>query len=133
ILMVLAAPVLFTTLAMVALDRTADTSFFVAGAGGSPFLFENLFWFFGHPEVYILALPGFGIVLEILPVFARKPLWGYRLAVSGLLGVALLSFMVWQHHLFVSGINANLRPFYMLTTELISVPTLLVFLAGMGT
>ena len=68
----------------------------------------------------------------MLPVFARKPLWGYRLAVSGLLGVALLSFMVWQHHLFVSGINSNLRPFYMLTTELISVPTGFVFLAGDG-
>ena len=133
VLMLLGAPVLVAGLLMEALDRTSGTNFFVAGAGGSPFLFENLFWFFGHPEVYILALPGFGIVLEILPVFARKPLWGYRLAVSGLLGVALLSFMVWQHHLFVSGINSNLRPFYMLTTELISVPTGFVFLAGMGT
>ena len=99
----------------------------------SPFLWENLFWFFGHPEVYILALPGFGIVLEILPVFARKPLWGYRLAVSGMLGVTLLSFMVWQHHLFVSGINSSLRPFYMLTTELISVPTGFIFLVGIAT
>ena len=133
VLMLLGAPVLVAALLMEALDRTSGTTFFVAGAGGSPFLFENLFWFFGHPEVYILALPGFGIVLEILPVFARKPLWGYRLAVSGLLGVTLLSFMVWQHHLFVSGINSNLRPFYMLTTELISVPTGFVFLAGMGT
>ena len=133
VLMLLGAPVLVAGLLMEALDRTSGTTFFVAGAGGSPFLFENLFWFFGHPEVYILALPGFGIVLEILPVFARKPLWGYRLAVSGLLGVALLSFMVWQHHLFVSGINSNLRPFYMFTTELISVPTGFVFLAGMGT
>ena len=83
ILMVLAAPVLIATLLMAALDRTIDTSFFVAGGGGSSYLFENLFWFFGHPEVYILALPGFGIVLELLPVFTRKPLWGYRLAVAG--------------------------------------------------
>ncbi len=132
-LMVLAAPVLFSTLAMLALDRTADTSFFLASAGGSPFLWDNLFWFFGHPEVYILALPGFGVVLEILPVFARKPLWGYRLAVAGMVGVAVLSFMVWQHHLFVSGINADLRPFYMLTTELISIPTGFIFLNGLGT
>ena len=72
---------------MAALDRTIGTSFFVAGGGGSSYLFENLFWFFGHPEVYILALPGFGIVLELLPVFTRKPLWGYRLAISGMLGV----------------------------------------------
>jgi cytochrome c oxidase subunit 1 len=133
VLMVLAAPVLFSTLSMVALDRTADTSFFLASAGGSPFLFDNLWWFFGHPEVYILALPGFGIVLELLPVFARKPLWGYRLAVAGMVGVTLLSFMVWQHHLFVSGLNSDLRPFYMLTTELISIPTGFIFLIGMGT
>jgi cytochrome c oxidase subunit 1 len=101
--------------------------------GGSSYLFQNLFWVFGHPEVYILALPGFGIVLELLPVFARKPLWGYRLAVAGMLGVAFLSFFVWQHHLFVSGINADLRPFYMLSTELISLPTGFIFLCAMGT
>jgi cytochrome c oxidase subunit I len=133
ILAVLAAPVLLAAIIMTSLDRTADTSFFLASQGGSPFLWDNLFWFFGHPEVYILALPGFGIVLEILPVFCRKPLWGYRLAVAGMFGVALLSFMVWQHHLFVSGINANLRPFYMFTTELISIPTGLIFLNAMGT
>ncbi len=133
ILMVLAAPVLLTTLILVLLDRSANTSFYLASQGGSPYLYENLFWFFGHPEVYILALPGFGIVLEILPVFARKPLWGYRLAVAGMLGVAFLSFFVWQHHLFVSGINASLRPFYQLTTEMISVPTGFIFLNAMGT
>ena len=102
-------------------------------SGGSSYLFENLFWFFGHPEVYILALPGFGVVLELLPVFARKPLWGYRLAVAGMLGVSLLSWSVWQHHLFVSGINSDLRPFYMLSTELISIPTGFIFLCAMGT
>ncbi|HTW43735.1 MAG TPA: cbb3-type cytochrome c oxidase subunit I [Solirubrobacteraceae bacterium] len=133
VLMLLAAPTLIATLLMAALDRSIDTSFFIVGGGGSSFLFENLFWFFGHPEVYILALPGFGIVLELLPVFARKPLWGYRLGISGMLGVSLLSFFVWQHHLFVSGINADLRPFYMLSTELISIPTGFIFLCFMGT
>jgi cytochrome c oxidase subunit I len=133
ILAVLAAPVLAAALFMVISDRTIGTNFFVASSGGSPLLWNELFWFFGHPEVYILALPGFGIVLEILPVFARKPLWGYRLAVAGMFGVALMSFMVWQHHLFMDGINANLRPFYMFTTELISIPTGLIFLNGMGT
>ena len=118
---------------MAALDRTAQTNFFVTAAGGSNYLYENLFWVFGHPEVYILALPGFGIVLELLPVFARKPLWGYRLAVAGLLGVSLLSWFVWQHHLFVSGMNGDLRPFYMLSTELISIPTGFTFLCGMMT
>jgi cytochrome c oxidase subunit I len=133
ILMVLAAPMLVATLSMAALDRTINTSFFVSGGGGSSYLFENLFWFFGHPEVYILALPGFGLILELLPVFTRKPLWGYRLAISGMLGVTLLSFFVWQHHLFVSGINADLRPFYMLSTEIISIPTGFIFLCVMGT
>ncbi len=133
VLMVLAAPMLIATLAMAALDRTIGTSFFIPAGGGSSYLFENLFWFFGHPEVYILALPGFGIVLELLPVFTRKPLWGYRLAIAGMLGVSLLSFFVWQHHLFVSGINADLRPFYMLSTEIISIPTGFIFLCVMGT
>jgi cytochrome c oxidase subunit 1 len=133
VLMMLAAPMLIATLLMAALDRTAQTEFFIAGVGGSNYLYENLFWFFGHPEVYIVALPGFGIVLELLPVFSRKPLWGYRLGVAGMLGVALLSFFVWQHHLFVSGINADVRPFYMLSTELISLPTGFIFLCAMGT
>jgi cytochrome c oxidase subunit 1 len=133
ILMVLAGPMLIATLLMAALDRTINTSFFVAGGGGSSYLFENLFWFFGHPEVYVLAIPGFGIVLELLPVFTRKPLWGYRLAVSGMLGVTLLSFFVWQHHLFMSGINPDMRPLFMLTTELISIPTGFIFLVALGT
>ena len=133
ILMMLASPMLLAALLMGALDRTAQTAFYVAGNGGSAYLWQNLFWVFGHPEVYIVALPGFGIVLELLPVFSRKPLWGYRLAVAGMLGVALLSFFVWQHHLFVSGIDADLRPFYMLSTELISLPTGFTFLCAMGT
>jgi cytochrome c oxidase subunit 1 len=133
VLMLLGPPMLLAAVVMQVLDRTAATSFFIAPGGGSPFLWENLFWFFGHPEVYILALPGFGVVLEILPVFARKPLWGQKLAIAGMLGVTLLSFMVWQHHLFVSGINSSLRPFYMFTTELISVPTGIIFLVGLGT
>jgi cytochrome c oxidase subunit 1 len=133
ILMMLAAPMLIAALLMGAFDRTVQTAFYVASEGGSSYLFQNLFWVFGHPEVYIVALPGFGIVLELLPVFARKPLWGYRLAVAGLLGVSLLSFFVWQHHLFVSGINADLRPFYMLSTELISLPTGFIFICAMGT
>jgi cytochrome c oxidase subunit 1 len=132
-MMVLAAPVLIVALLLVLLDRTAQTSFFLQSAGGSSYLFENLFWFFGHPEVYLLALPGMGILLQLLPVFSRKPLWGYRLAVTGMLGVAVLSFTVWQHHLFVSGLAADLRPFYMLSTELISIPTGFIFLCALGT
>jgi cytochrome c oxidase subunit I len=133
VLMLLAPPMLLAAMLMGMLDRTVQTAFFVASNGGTAYLWENLFWVFGHPEVYIVALPGFGIVLELLPVFTRKPLWGYRLAVAGMLGVTLLSFFVWQHHLFVSGIDADLRPFYMLSTEIISLPTGFIFLCCMGT
>jgi cytochrome c oxidase subunit I len=132
-LMLLAAPMLAAALMMATMDRTIQTVFFIPGYGGSSYLWQNLFWFFGHPEVYIVALPGFAIVLELLPVFTRKPLWGYRVGVAGLAGVTFLSFFVWQHHLFMSGINADLRPFYMLSTELISIPTGFIFLCAMGT
>ena len=133
VLGMLAAPVLATALVQLAMDRTTNTTFFIAANGGSNYLWQNLFWFFGHPEVYIFILPAFGIVMEIVPHFARKPLWGYRTGVVGLFGVALLSWFVWQHHLFVSGIAPPLRPFYMLSTELISIPTGIIFLVTLGT
>ncbi|HEY2314650.1 MAG TPA: cbb3-type cytochrome c oxidase subunit I [Streptosporangiaceae bacterium] len=132
-LMVLAAPVLVGGMYMLLSDRTAQTAFFEDSLGGSSYLWQNLFWFFGHPEVYILALPGFGIVLEILPVMCRKPLFAYKVACAGMIGVTLLSFFVWQHHLFMSGINPDMRPLFMLTTELISIPTGFIFLVALGT
>ena len=132
-LLVLAAPVLVGGMYMILTDRTAQTGFFVNQVGGSSYLYENLFWFFGHPEVYILALPGFGIVSEIIPVFCRKPLFGYKVAAAGMLGVAILSFFVWQHHLFDSGMDPDMRPLFMLTTELISIPTGFIYLVAMGT
>ena len=132
-MMVLAAPVLVGGMYMLLTDRTVQTAFFTDQLGGSTYLYQNLFWFFGHPEVYILALPGFGIVSEMLPVFCRKPLFGYRVAAAGMIGVTLLSFFVWQHHLFMSGINPDMRPLFMLTTELISIPTGFIFLVAMGT
>jgi cytochrome c oxidase subunit 1 len=132
-LMVLAAPVLVGGMYMIITDRTVQTAFFEDALGGSSYLYQNLFWFFGHPEVYILALPGFGIVSEILPVFCRKPLFGYKTAAAGMIGVTLLSFFVWQHHLFDSGINPDMRPLFMLTTELISIPTGFIYLVAMGT
>jgi cytochrome c oxidase subunit 1 len=132
-LLTLATPTLFAAGLFGILDKTAQTAFYVSEHGGSSYLWENLFWFFGHPEVYIMALPGFGIVAEILPVFTRKPLFAYKVAASGMIGVALLSFFVWQHHLFQSGINPDMRPLFMLTTELISIPTGFIFLVGMGT
>ena len=129
------------------LDRGWNTTFFLNtvpgnfAAGGPPdpsgggfaYLSENLFWFFGHPEVYLLALPAFGAVLEMVPVFSRKPLFIYRLSVVGILGVTAISFLVWGHHLFVSGWEQQLRGYYMGTTELISIPTGFVFLGIVGT
>jgi cytochrome c oxidase subunit I len=132
-LMVLAAPILVAATYMALLDRTAQTALFDVNHGGSSFLWQNLFWFFGHPEVYILALPGFGIALELLPVFARKPAFAYRTAVAGMVGVGVLSFFVWQHHLFDSGINPDMRPVVMFTTELISIPTGIIYLVAVGT
>ena len=132
-LQVLAVPVLVAGMYMMITDRTFQTAFFANQLGGSSYLYQNVFWFFGHPEVYILALPGFGVVSEIIPVMCRKPLFGYRTAAAGMIGVALLSFFVWQHHLFDSGINPEMRPLFMLTTELISIPTGFIYLVAMGT
>ncbi len=132
-LLTLATPTLVVAIYFGILDRTAFTELYVNAHGGSSYLWENLFWFFGHPEVYIMALPGFGIVAEIIPVFTGKPLFAYRIAAAGMVGVGLLSFFVWQHHLFMSGINPDMRPLFMLTTELISIPTGFVYLVGLGT
>lgn len=132
-LLTLATPVLFVGCYFGVLDRSALTAFYVDAHGGSSYLWENLFWFFGHPEVYIMALPGFGLVSEILAVSCRKPLFAYKVSAAGMFGVALLSFFVWQHHLFQSGINPDMRPLFMLTTELISIPTGFIYLVGMGT
>jgi cytochrome c oxidase subunit I len=129
----LAAPALIGAVLMETIDRTFQTTFYVPAGGGSPFLWENLFWFFGHPEVYIFIIPAFGLVMEMLPVFTRRPLWGYRVGVGGMVGVGLLSFVVWQHHLFVSGLAPALRPFYMFSTEMISVPTGIIYLVALGT
>ncbi|MGH2448157.1 MAG: cytochrome c oxidase subunit I, partial [Chloroflexota bacterium] len=129
----LAAPILIAVLTMVAIDRSFLTGFFIPLQGGSAFLYENIFWTFGHPEVYILAVPAMGIVLDIVAVFARRAIWGYTAAVTSMFGIGLLSWFVWQHHLFVSGLTPGLRPFFMFTTEMISFPTGIIFLAGLGT
>lgn len=129
----LAMPIMIAVQLMVAFDRAFTTGLFVPVQGGSAFLYENVFWTFGHPEVYILAVPAFGIILDILPVFARKPVYAYRAAVVAMFGIGLLSWFVWQHHLFLSGLTPGLRPFFMFSTEMISFPTGIIFLAGLGT
>jgi cytochrome c oxidase subunit 1 len=115
------------------LDRTAGTGFFVAQRGGDPLLWQHLFWFFGHPEVYVILLPGVGAILEILPVFSRKPIFGYRAIVYSTLIAGALSFIVWAHHMFISGMNFKLVMPFSITTILISVPFTLIVLAMIAT
>ncbi|MGH9065689.1 MAG: cytochrome c oxidase subunit I, partial [Acidimicrobiales bacterium] len=133
VLTALAPPVLFGGLYFMGMDRNVGTALFVEAHGGSSYLWENVFWFFGHPEVYILALPAFGLASEMLPVFCRRRLFGYNVSAAGMIGVCFMSWFVWQHHLFMSGINADMRPLYMLTTEMISIPTGFIYLVAMGT
>jgi len=118
---------------LVTLDRIADTSFFKAAEGGAPLLYQHVFWFYSHPAVYIFVLPGFGLALEVLSHFARKPLFAYRWAVGGLLGIVAMSAMVWAHHMFVSGMSSTLLAPFLVTTEIISVPTGFIFLSALGT
>jgi cytochrome c oxidase subunit 1 len=128
-------------LLLILLDRIYKTSFFTANTGGnavgagggSAWLSQNLFWFFGHPEVYLIILPAFGIIVDIVAVFSRKPIFAYKIAVLGIMGVCVVSFLVWQHHEFVSGWAPELRFWYMAATELISIPTGFVFLVLLGT
>src|SRR6266567_2830948 len=117
----LAIPVLTAGLIMLFIDRNLGGSFFDPTRGGSVILWQHMFWFFGHPEFYILILPAFGIVSEILPVFSRKPLFGYKAFVFATLSIGALSFSVWAHHMFTTG--AVLLPFFSFMTFLISVPT----------
>jgi cytochrome c oxidase subunit 1 len=117
----------------VTLDRIAGTVFFDSAAGGDPLFYQHVFWFYSHPAVYIFVLPGFGITLEILAHFSRKPLFAYKWAVGGLLGIVMISGAVWAHHMFVAGISSNLFAPFLVTTEIISIPTGLIFLSALGT
>jgi cytochrome c oxidase subunit 1 len=119
--------------AMLLLDRTLSTGFFDPKAGGDPILFQHLFWFFGHPEVYVILLPGFGAVAEIIPAFARKPIFGYRMIVYATIVTGVLSFVVWAHHQFIAGIDPRLATPFSITTILISVPVAVVTFAFLAT
>ena len=118
---------------MVILDRTAGTVFFDPASGGQPLLYQHIFWFYSHPAVYIMILPALGITLEMLSHFTRKPLFGYRWAVGGLRGIMSLSMVVWAHHMFTSGMPDVLRKPFMVSTEIISIPTGFIFLSAVGT
>ncbi len=116
-------PVLAGTVTMMLFDRHFGTSFFNAAGGGDPLLFQHLFWFFGHPEVYVLILPAFGVISEIIPTFSRKRLFGKDSMIYATIAIAFLSYIVWAHHMFTTGIVLAAELFFMYTTMLIAVPT----------
>ncbi len=122
-LLIAVMPVLAGVVTMMLMDIHFGTSFFSAAGGGDPVLFQHIFWFFGHPEVYIMILPAFGIVSAIIPTFARKPLFGYSSMVYATASIAFLSFIVWAHHMFTVGMPIAGELFFMYATMLIAVPT----------
>jgi cytochrome c oxidase subunit I len=130
-LILLATPVLTAGLIALFIDRNYGGSFFDPSVGGNPILWQHIFWFFGHPEVYIVILPAMGVVSEILPVFSRKPLFGYRAFVFATIGIGLLSFSVWAHHMFTTG--AVFLPFFTFMTALIAIPTGVKMFNWLGT
>ena len=122
-LIVLALSSLAASVTMLLLDRNFGTHFFDPTQGGSALLWQHLFWFFGHPEVYILVLPAFGVFSEVLPVFARKPIFGYKAIAASTAGIAFLGMLVWAHHMFATPMSTVVLAFFMLSSFLIAVPT----------
>jgi cytochrome c oxidase subunit 1 len=133
ILGVLSFPVLFSCALLLIFDRSMGTSFYLSdiyiggrpldNVGGSPILFEHLFWFLGHPEVYIVLLPALGITSEIISTMSRKPIFGYRAMIGSMLAIGFLSFIVWGHHMYMTGMNPFLGSVFVFTTLLIAIPS----------
>jgi cytochrome c oxidase subunit 1 len=123
ILLVAVLPALSAGLTLLLLDRKAGTHFFLPQKGGNAVLYQHVFWFFGHPEVYIMVLPVFGMISEIIPVFARKPIFGYKAVAFSTISIAFFSLLVWAHHMFAVGMPVGLDSFFMITSMIIAVPT----------
>jgi cytochrome c oxidase subunit I len=122
-LLIIVLPSLSAGLTLMLLDRHAGTHFFDPAHGGSPLLYQHVFWFFGHPEVYVMILPAMGIISEIIPVFARKPIFGYKAVALSTVGIAFYSLLVWGHHMFAVGLPLGLDIFFMISSMIIAIPT----------
>jgi cytochrome c oxidase subunit I len=123
LLLVLTLPALSAGLTLMLLDRQAGTNFFAPDEGGNALLYQHVFWFFGHPEVYVMILPAFGVISEVIPVFARKPIFGYKAIAFSTAAIGFLSLLVWAHHMFTVGLPIGLQAFFMITSMVIAVPT----------
>ncbi|MCE9586763.1 MAG: cbb3-type cytochrome c oxidase subunit I [Verrucomicrobia bacterium] len=133
ILLILAIPVLSAAAALIIFDLNFGTTFYRPSGYGQPLLWQHLFWFFGHPEVYILILPAFGLTSEILSVFSRKPVFGYKAMVWAMISIGFLGFIVWGHHMYVSGMNLTLSAAFSVSTMVIAVPSAIKTFNWMGT
>ena len=122
-MLVVILPVIGGGLLLLLLDRQVGTHFFIPDKGGSALLYQHIFWFFGHPEVYVLIIPAFGIISEVIPVFARKPIFGYKAVAFSSVGIAFISMLVWAHHMFTVGLGWGLQSYFMIVTMLVAIPT----------